>query len=512
METPLKRKLYSPNSHEKIPNPAEAWSDLLKSDFHISNSNFYDDLFGKSLDFIPDSVTPQTKKDEKSMSIGKSKENENKLKTNPEEFNKNIERILLILHMLYEDLKLQKCQRKYSEKMALFLFQISICLDESYSPYVEYYIKEHPNLLKYNQTLYTQYTKNIIAKISPDLSIPLKIPPDVFLWISQKLSTGNTSFKIPIFYEHTRTIARIFEILAQGTPGYQISSEFVIKYNEPTLLKLHEGIGKLGNYQLFCNADSNNKPKKNKKLPNDYYLNTEHLNKMEKILKVLLQENISTEDIENNWPHSIALPLYNILWYAREHPLNTWEEKIYQLIGREDIAFNLRAGSQITTSTSHYRRNYYSNQFSPKRNKINTSPESTDKTKQKRIKEAFAGIEVYKELLGNEQEDNDTENKRVNGTNRPKKSIAQYRFTADLRYKEVSVLLDSSKIIKLRTHNIKEEDKVSEEKFEAAKQALLFKMVTRQLSKGVGRGALNYGTLLTLPTETLEIPKIVFFP
>lgn len=78
-----------------------------------------------------------------------------------------------------------------------------------------------------------------------------------------------------------------------------------------------------------------------------------------------------------------------------------------------------------------------------------------------------------------------------------------------IRYKEVSALLDSSKTIKLRIHNIKEEDKVSEEKFEAAKQGLLYQMVIRQLSKCVGRGALTYGTLLTLPTETLEVPKIV---
>ena len=88
-------------------------------------------------------------------------------------------------------------------------------------------------------------------------------------------------------------------------------------------------------------------------------------------------------------------------------------------------------------------------------------------------------------------------------------NIAEYRFNEDVRYKEVTLLLDSSRVIKLRVHNIKEEDRVSEEKFELAKQALLYKTATRQLSKCVGRGALTYGSLLTLPTETLEIPKIV---
>ena len=143
---------------------------------------------------------------------------------------------------------------------------------------------------------------------------------------------------------------------------------------------------------------------------------------MEKVLLILLEEGISTEEIEYNWPYSIALPLHNIIWYAREHPLNTWDEKMYYLIGREDIALNLRLVSQVTKPPRSY-----SAQLSPKRGKSN--PE-TDKIRQRRIKECFAGIEVYKELMGNDFGPGEGEG---NLSKREMKSIAEYRFTADLR-------------------------------------------------------------------------------
>ena len=42
----------------------------------------------------------------------------------------------------------------------------------------------------------------------------------------------------------------------------------------------------------------------------------------------------------------------------------------------------------------------------------------------------------------------------------------------------------------------------------AEKSKLLDRMFIRQLSKCVGRGALEFGTGQTIPTETLHIPKI----
>ena len=115
---------------------------------------------------------------------------------------------------------------------------------------------------------------------------------------------------------------------------------------------------------------------------------------------------MTCEEISSNWPWSLALPIYDIIWYAREHPQRIqtfkWEEKMYQLIGREDIAFNLSLGSRMPKGQYqyYYHRSYY-HQFSPARNKFSFGnidlvgeKQGEKTTQQKRISEYFAGIEV----------------------------------------------------------------------------------------------------------------------
>jgi len=49
---------------------------------------------------------------------------------------------------------------------------------------------------------------------------------------------------------------------------------------------------------------------------------------------------------------------------------------------------------------------------------------------------------------------------------------------------------------------------LSEEEALKKKHEILFRLFQRQISKCVGRGALQVGTLKTTPTETLSVPKI----
>ena len=49
---------------------------------------------------------------------------------------------------------------------------------------------------------------------------------------------------------------------------------------------------------------------------------------------------------------------------------------------------------------------------------------------------------------------------------------------------------------------------LNEEQFMANQKSMLDKMFKRQLSKCIGRGAVQLGTEETLPTEKLDIPPI----
>ena len=68
--------------------------------------------------------------------------------------------------------------------------------------------------------------------------------------------------------------------------------------------------------------------------------------------------------------------------------------------------------------------------------------------------------------------------------------------------------LSSSHEIVVKLEHIPNRESLTEEQMTAERQKLLDKMFLRQLAKAVGRGALQFGTVQTLPTETLRIPKI----
>lgn len=82
------------------------------------------------------------------------------------------------------------------------------------------------------------------------------------------------------------------------------------------------------------------------------------------------------------------------------------------------------------------------------------------------------------------------------------------RFNQDTRYKEVCNMLSSSSEMIIKLEHIKDYETLPEDKLHSEKQALLEKLFLKQLSKCTGRGALGFGTMQTIPTETLQVPKI----
>ena len=82
------------------------------------------------------------------------------------------------------------------------------------------------------------------------------------------------------------------------------------------------------------------------------------------------------------------------------------------------------------------------------------------------------------------------------------------RFSSDTRFKEVQNMLSSQNEIIIKMEHIPNRESLAEEALNVEKQKLLDKMFLRHISKCAGRGALTFGTVQTLPTETLSIPKI----
>eukprot|EP00826_Nyctotherus_ovalis_P025508 TRINITY_DN19783_c0_g1_i1.p1 TRINITY_DN19783_c0_g1~~TRINITY_DN19783_c0_g1_i1.p1 ORF type:complete len:165 (+),score=43.73 TRINITY_DN19783_c0_g1_i1:299-793(+) len=138
---------------------------MLQSEYHLENEAEFGDLFGDA-ETEPMAVDRPV---EAMIDVSRVKnERDFKLRTDSEEFINSFEQIMQILHLLYEDLKLQRCHNKYVEPMAEFLFQLGLCLDVTYSPYVEYYVREHPQIASHNFHAYENYNHTTLSSLAPE--------------------------------------------------------------------------------------------------------------------------------------------------------------------------------------------------------------------------------------------------------------------------------------------------------------------------------------------------------
>jgi hypothetical protein len=245
----------------------------------------------------------------------------------------------------------------------------------------------------------------------------------------------------------------------------------------------------------------------------------------EKILFALREENMDLDELKK-LPSIISLPLLEIIRYARLfqqeiQTLSHWPDSLYKLIQREDILNNLRlfergggtaaAGLANPLSQTHMDlTKQHSKKFALTRQMTNVfkgqSIEEMQQEEHRRqmesniLKTAADFINQHTGPQGSGQGDKGGNNK-IN-------DFFKNRFSQDTRYKEVTNFLSSANQIIVKLEHVPNRESLTEEQLNTEKQKLLDKLFLRQLAKSVGRGALQFGTVQTLPTETLRIPKI----
>jgi len=229
------------------------------------------------------------------------------------------------------------------------------------------------------------------------------------------------------------------------------------------------------------------------------------LHLFERVLFTLREESL-TQDHLKQLPRILSLPLLEIIRYARlfQQDIQTvpaWPDSLYRLIQREDILNNLRlferggAGAQKAEGRK------------PNRAAIAHTFEELQQENHRRqmesniMKTAADFINAHTGLGGGGGEREKQGNNKIS-------DFIKNRFSNDTRYKEVTNFLNSTAEIIVKLDHIVNRESLTEEQMAVEKQKLLDKHFLRQLSKSVGRGALQFGTLQTLPTETLRIPKI----
>ena len=208
---------------------------------------------------------------------------------------------------------------------------------------------------------------------------------------------------------------------------------------------------------------------------------------VERVLFCLREEKMGM-DVIARLPYGVSLPLLEILRYARQHTHEVdahsvvVQEQLGKLIGREDVARNIQTffgkgeGERRSNIGQLERRISMRRSLPFERGTSNVflQPDEEEKTESLQILEKNADAQTY--LQNIERHISHTfeagsmrSGEDPTGTGSAGEGAARLvanRFSQDMRFREVSQMLDSSKHIKLRLEKIAEFEQLSDEKLE----------------------------------------------
>ncbi|TIC58872.1 hypothetical protein E3Q05_00553 [Wallemia mellicola] len=177
-------------------------------------------------------------------------------------------------------------------------------------------------------------------------------------------------------------------------------------------------------------------------------------------------------------PLHLSVILQEVLRACQIRPKLRWSSEAYQLIGREDLVANADARERQGR---------------------------TDEAK------TMLSIESIKDIVRTKKEEDQTNStskgKVISGVEIDNLEIPQLRFSEDHRLREVTRMLNSSELTKLRflnTSGLLEPDFLKEQ------ENVTNAMPERTLSLPFGRGMLTYGTSESVPAGPLNIPDFDF--
>eukprot|EP00026_Physarum_polycephalum_P000617 Phypoly_transcript_00618.p1 GENE.Phypoly_transcript_00618~~Phypoly_transcript_00618.p1 ORF type:complete len:1448 (+),score=229.82 Phypoly_transcript_00618:543-4346(+) len=241
----------------------ESWNSLLASSYHESQRN---QQFLANLNLTIQ--TPKSNTPPPTIS----------LTPFPSPAKENLEKILVTLHLVYEDLKLNAVEEALLPKLAALLLKLASRLGNAL--FIDHYLRDFgdavgpiPNMEPCDSMI--QFGK-----------FQIQSPPSIFGWILGKMRGAITdpypclsNAESPV--EKSRKITRFFDILCSPSGSQQEVAE--------------------------------------------------------KLVLAMGAENVQLQDLES-LPMGIALPFREALRACRNDPPNTWPVEAYVLIGREDLA------------------------------------------------------------------------------------------------------------------------------------------------------------------------------
>ncbi|XP_017320052.1 anaphase-promoting complex subunit 1 isoform X1 [Ictalurus punctatus] len=227
----------------------------------------------------------------------------------------HIPALFYVLHLLYEDLKLDELQRSSARALVGLLQQMARDLQQE--EYIDLYWRDYPSFIKsFKETCKIDQAQMEL------MSWPVYLTgevPCVFAWLSSCLRGQEVPpFPyLPGICERTKLIVLSYALYVVGDE--KAASSNVSKY----LSRLSAGQKK-----GFGDPALRRQSSVKQSAPTGCLA--------EKLVVWLTSEGFMLKDLESV-PFGVALPIRDAIIQCREHPCSDWSEEVCALIGRQDL-------------------------------------------------------------------------------------------------------------------------------------------------------------------------------
>ncbi|XP_042188990.1 anaphase-promoting complex subunit 1 [Callorhinchus milii] len=241
----------------------------------------------------------------------------------------HIPAIFFVLHLIYEELKLDSLMREGERSLVILLHQLARDLKQD--AYMDFYWRDYPSLVKnLKQTCKIDQAHTRLMHQPSFLTID---PPSIYHWLSSCLNGDVISpFPyLPGICERTKLVVLSFVL-------YILGDEKALS-NEPSMYLVRISAGQ--RKQQAGDA--------NKRLSLNPYASSSSL--AEKLVVSLTNIEFTLKDLES-LPFGVAIPIRDAIYHCREQPSSDWSQDACSLIGRQDLSKQAHEGNLHKTKSA----------------------------------------------------------------------------------------------------------------------------------------------------------------
>uniref|UniRef100_A0A4W4HBL4 Anaphase-promoting complex subunit 1 n=1 Tax=Electrophorus electricus TaxID=8005 RepID=A0A4W4HBL4_ELEEL len=356
----------------------------------------------------------------------------------------HIPALFYVLHLLYEDLKLDELQRGGARSLIGLLQQLA--RDLQLEEYIDLYWRDYPSFIKtFKEACVIDQAQ--LEQVSWPMYLNGEVPC-VFSWLSSCLRGQ----EVPPF-PYLPGICERTKLLVLSYALYVVGDENAVSTNVSKYLTRLTA-GELST-AIMCLCVRVYRQSSVKPCAPSGCL-------AEKLVVWLTSAGFLSNDLESV-PFGVALPIRDAITQCREHPCSDWSEEVCALIGREDLTkqahkVSLAKGKPMVGLN------------------IPLEPPVTSEADE----EEDGMVDLHPEVTG-------------------------LIWNQDLRVQEVRRLLQSSRPVRVNVPHLPE---VSDHEYIEEKENKLLQLCQRTMALPVGRGLFTLFSYHPVPTEPLPVPKL----